>query len=807
MNIRANSLLKLFRVALNFNNKNLKKSINAAPILGLHSFFILVMSLCFLWSCQKTNTVKIPDFGSFENEMTINMDTLGLEGRAEGTVKMINLLKKLKNEENPEINIYLNSKRSILFKKFSEEATNDQEKWKYKFLSAKESLNAGNTWSAIEIFQEIIRNQDQVMGYIDADVREVFGLLGIAYLRLGEQENCLRYHNHESCILPIGSSAQHQWELGSEKAMEFYAILLRNNLSDLHSRWLYHIAAMTLGKYPDDIPQDLLIPIISMNEIVELEPFRDVAGSLGIDANGLSGGVAMEDFTGNGFLDIMTSSFGMSDQLFFYENQGNGTFVNKTKEAGLLGITGGLNLIHGDYNNDGYPDVLLLRGAWKGSEGEIPNSLLMNNGDGTFEDVTYEAGILSLFPTQTASWIDVDNDGWLDLFIGNESKGEQLNFASIPGREDYPCELYMNNGDGTFRSAAKQAGLDILAFVKGVSWGDINNDGYPDLYISVLGGKNKLFINQTQSKGQPYFEDITDQAGVGNPYHSFPVWFWDYDQDGFEDIFVSGYGTEETVPYSVAAGYLGLPTGGTLPKLYKNNGDLTFTDISRDAGLDKPLFSMGSNFGDINNDGYPDFYVGTGVPELHSLVPSQMFLNKDGDSFSNVTFEGGFGHLQKGHGIAFGDIDNDGDQDIYCVMGGAFEGDIYRNVLFENPGNNNNWIRLKLYGSMANRSAIGARIKLSVSYEDGSSRNIYKTVNTGGSFGSSTLQQEIGLGNGVRTINSIEVRWPDKELTKTVYSDIDPNTFWEIHQNKEIPIQLFPKKVELASKNQLHSHP
>ncbi|WP_198675301.1 FG-GAP-like repeat-containing protein [Pleomorphovibrio marinus] len=736
--------------------------------------------------------------------MTINLDTVGLEGRPEGTVKMINLLKKSRNEENPEINIYLNSRRATLFKKLAEESPDDQEQWKYKYLSAKESLNAGNTWSAIEILQEILRNQDPIMDYIDADVREIFGLLGIAYLRLGEQENCLRYHNHQSCILPISSAAQHQWELGSEKAMEFYALLLRNNPGDLHSRWLYHIAAMTLGKYPEEIPHELLIPILNTDKTIDIEPFRDVAGSLGIDTNGLSGGVAMEDFTGNGFLDIMTSSFGMSDQLFFYENQGNGTFVNKTKEAGLLGITGGLNLIHGDYNNDGYPDILLMRGAWKGSEGEIPNSLLKNNGDGTFEDVTFEAGILSQYPTQTASWVDVDNDGWLDLFIGNESKGETLNFASIPGRKNYPCELFMNNGDGTFRNEAKQAGLDVSDFVKGVSWGDINNDGYPDVYMSVLGGKNRLFINQIPSKGHPSFEEITEIAGVGNPFHSFPVWFWDYDQDGFLDIFVSGYGTEETVPYSVAASFLGLPTGASLPKLYRNNGDLTFTDISREAGLQVPLFSMGSNFGDINNDGYPDFYVGTGVPELHSLIPSQMFLNENGESFTNVTFEGGFGHLQKGHGIAFGDMDNDGDQDIYCVMGGAFEGDIYRNVLFENPGNSNNWIRLKLHGSKANRSAIGARIKLSVSYEDGSRREIFNTVSTGGSFGSSPLQQEIGLGNAVRKIDSIEVRWPDKVYSNTIYTDIDPNTFWEIYQNKEDPVQLFPKKVELTSKGQPH---
>lgn len=760
------------------------------PVFRIGIVFFLVFPL--LTACNSTPDQR---HRNIVNEMTINPDTLDLKRQPPGTQKMVKLLRKIQQRENPYVNIYLNQERASLYKKLADEAKSEQEKWQYEFLYAKESLNAGNTWEAIQTFQEIVKNQGSALASLKINIRELYDLLGTAYLRLGEQENCLRFHNHQSCIMPIAVTAQHQWPVGSEKAMEIYAVLLKNNPGDLHSRWLYNIAAMTLGKYPDQVPQEWLIPLPIAERQDAFVPFQNIAGDLGIDANGLSGGVCLEDFNGDGFLDIVTSSLGSNDQIIYYENQGDGTFVNKTADAGLLGITGGLNLIHGDYDNDGFPDILVLRGAWRGSEGEFPNSLLKNKGDGTFEDVTEAAGLLSFAPTQTASWVDVDNDGWLDLYIGNESNDSFMSLSSVPGKKRYPCELYLNNRNGTFRNASQETGLDLEAFVKGVSWGDVNNDGYPDVYVSVLGGKNRLFLNKTNpSSGKIAFQEITDQAGVGEPFNSFPTWFWDYDQDGWLDIFVSGYGSEETVAYAVAAGYLGVPSGAALPKLYRNNGELTFTDVSQEAGLRTPLFSMGSNFGDLNNDGFPDFYVGTGVPELSALIPSRMFLNKRGKRFEDVTFAGGFGHLQKGHGIAFGDIDNDGDQDIYAVMGGAFEGDVYRNVLYQNPGNGNNWIQLKLEGSRANRSAIGARIKVEVETKTGELRQVFAAVTTGGSFGASPLQQEIGLGSDAKQVRSVEVLWPDKTNSKSIFQNLPVNSAWAIQQDNPAPIPL-PKKV------------
>jgi hypothetical protein len=153
-------------------------------------------------------------------------------------------------------------------------------------------------------------------------------------------------------------------------------------------------------------------------------------------------------------------------------------------------LTGGLNLVQADYNNDGFLDVLVLRGAWFGEAGRHPNSLLRNNGDGTFSDVTDEAGLLSFHPTQTAAWFDFDQDGWLDVFIGNETGGSAL-FGGMRESGDHACELYRNNRDGTFTECAAAAGLNVRAFVKGVAAEDCNNDGRMDLYLSVLGQPNR----------------------------------------------------------------------------------------------------------------------------------------------------------------------------------------------------------------------------------------------------------------------------------------------------------------------------
>ena len=427
--------------------------------------------------------------------------------------------------------------------------------------------------------------------------------------------------------------------------------------------------------------------------------------------------------------------------------------------------------------------LFVTRGGWFGKGGKLPNSLLKNNGDGTFTDVTEEAGMLTFHPSQTAAWADINLDGFLDLYIGNESQ---------PGNI-HPCELFMNKGDGTFVDFASILKVQHVGFVKGVRWGDINNDQLPDLYISELGGKNKLFVNRGGTSARDWrFEEIAEKAMVSEPKFSFPAWFFDYDNDGFEDLLVASYDMNrlQNVAYETGAEYLGKPPTAALPKLYRNNGDETFSDQTKKANLEKVMFAMGSNFGDLDNDGFLDFYIGTGEPDLRSVVPNRMFRNKNGKAFEEVTMSAGFGHIQKGHGVAFADMDNDGDQDIYCVIGGAYEGDVSQNVLFENPNDQNNWITILIEGTQGNRSAIGARIKLTLP----SGRNIHRTVGTGGTFGSSSLQQEIGIGKANK-ISTIEIQWPKKDGQVQIFKNIAKNQIIKIIEGRTEFFKLnLPKK-------------
>jgi hypothetical protein len=566
---------------------------------------------------------------------------------------------------------------------------------------------------------------------------------------------------------------------------------------DLKARWLLNIACMTLGEYPDNVPSKWLIPPRAFESDYQMPRFYDVAGNLGLDLSSLSGGTIVEDFDGDGNLDIMISSLAVHDQLRYFHNNGDGTFTERTEEAGLIGETGGLNIMQTDYNNDGWPDVLVLRGAWFGVEGHYPLSLLRNNGNETFDDVTEEAGLLRFHPAQAATWFDYNNDGWLDLFIGNET---------TPG-DTNRCELFRNNGDGTFTERAAEVGLDAIAFIKAVGSGDYNNDGWPDLYVSSRGQPKMLFRNEgpqsadKSPKGAWKFTNVGAQAGVTEPRFSFPTWFFDYDNDGWLDIFVCGFGIKDVG--DIAADYLGLPTKAERARLYHNNHDGTFTDVTKEAGLYKVILGMACNFGDLDNDGYLDFYIGTGDPDLSTLIPNRMFRNTEGKFFQDVTTAGGFGHLQKGHGIAFADIDNDGDQDIFANMGGAYTGDIYRKALFENPGNSNHWVKLKLVGVKSNRAAIGTRIKVTVQAPAGK-RSIYKTVNSGGSFGANPLRQEIGLG-AAESIVELEVFWPTSGLTQR-FSSLHLDRCYRISEGDSKPTLVQLKSFKLAVGAGHHHH-
>lgn len=627
-----------------------------------------------------------------------------------------------------------------------------------------QQLLSGKTQESLDTLAVLEKQVAASGGAVDAKAAtEIRMRKAIAYLRLGEQENCQVNHTAESCLFPIQREGWHRFPRGSRTAIALLTEQLGEFPDDLGSRWLLNLAHMTLGEWPEKVPEKWLIPPGVFAPEHDLPHFPDVAGALGLDVDDLAGGVIVDDFNNDGFLDIMVSAWGLDSPLRLFRNQGTGGFTEITEDAGLTGLVGGLNIQQTDYNNDGWLDAWILRGSWVGKAGRMPNSLLRNNGDGTFTDVTVESGLLSQHPTQASVWFDYDNDGWIDLFVGNESSS-----ATDPD----PCELFHNNGNGTFTECAATSGLRINRFVKGVACGDYDRDGRRDLYVACIDGPNLLFRNEgpadpaAGSRGGWRFNEVSKKAGVADDVPSFATWFFDYDNDGWEDLFVCGYKVRGVG--DMAADYLGLPHTAAMPRLYHNNGDGTFTNATASTHMNRLCHGMGCNFGDLDNDGWLDMYLGTGDPDLSTIVPNRMFRNDGGTVFQEVTTAGGFGHLQKGHGIAFADLDNDGDQDVYAVMGGAYTGDNYRNALFLNPGatRTNHWLKLKLEGTRSNRAAIGARIELTLATPEGP-RRVVKIVNSGASFGSNPLRQELGLGDAT-AITSAEITWPATGVRQVV---------------------------------------
>ena len=635
-------------------------------------------------------------------------------------------------------------------------------------LLARDYLRFGETEQAVRLLADSLEaeDRDDPNGRHKVDLLEE---LAVTYLKMGQLDN-LSPTGALVCALPLDRSVVYSKSRGSTKAIEHLLQLLEVDPGNIKARWLLNIAHMTLGSYPDQVAEIYQVPPDVLESDYEIGRFEDIAPSVGFDAVTMAGGSIIEDFDNDGLLDIMTSTSDPCASITYYHNDGNWRFSDYTSRAGLDGHLGGLNIIQADYNDDGWMDVLVMRGGWMSEDGRMRVSLLRNSGDNTFTDVTHEAGLADpAYPSQTAAWADYDNDGDLDLYACNESERED---ESLDTGTRFASQLFRNNGEGAFTDVAWQAGVTNFGYCKGAVWGDYDNDGDPDLYVSNLGDKNRLYRNN----GDGTFADVAVELGVVEPIESFATWFWDYDNDGWLDLFVTGYGGDIG---DVAADYLRLPNFGVQPRLYRNDGTGGFIDVTREAGLYRVHLPMGANFGDLDNDGFLDFYLGTGYPSFEAVGPNVMYRNNGGKDFVDVTFSGGFGHLQQGHGVAFGDLDRDGDQDIFVQMGGFYPGDGFFDALYENPGHGNHWVSVRLVGEKSNRAAIGARIKLELALEQGT-RTVYARVSSGGSFGASTLEQEIGLGQAQRII-SMEVYWPTSGILQ-VFDEVPLDTRFEVRE-------------------------
>jgi hypothetical protein len=246
---------------------------------------------------------------------------------------------------------------------------------------------------------------------------------------------------------------------------------------------------------------------------------------------------------------------------------------------------------------------------------------------------------------------------------------------------------------------------------------------------------------------------VGQERGVALPYFSFTTWLFDYDNDGWQDLLVT---TDVPTVEEQAREYLGLPQLGETLRVYHNRGDGSFEDRTQAVGLARVIPTMGANFGDLDNDGLLDFYLGTGAPSYATLMPNRMFRNQGGRAFVDVTQSTGTGHLQKGHGVAFADLDNDGDEDVFASLGGAFLGDKYRDVLFENPGHPGRWLSVRLVGMNTNRAAIGARLRL-VLHEGGRGGD---ALESRAAARSARIPDAARLESGWRRLERVEVYWP-----------------------------------------------
>ena len=607
-------------------------------------------------------------------------------------------------------------------------------------------------------------------GFVDDFETKFFLAKGVAAIRKAENENCVMCTDGAGCVFPIRGAGVHRRREGAEMSVRFLNETLRRDPRHLTAAWLLNIAQMTLGDHPRGVPPRYRIRPERLSSEADFPRFENRSRDVRVDTLSLAGGVVADDLDGDDDIDLMVSSWAFDGQIRLFLNRGDGTFDDRTDRSGLVGITGGLNLNHADVDNDGDVDVLVMRGAWFRQYGDQPNSLLRNNGDGTFTDVAYLCGLAGEgldAPTQAAAWGDYDNDGDLDLVVGNEER---------------PLQLFDNDGHGRFTDVAAVRDLVHGGFTKSVAWGDVDNDGDLDLYASNYRSPNRMWENIESGR----FVDVTESAGVAGPVDSFATWFWDFDNDGHLDLYCPTY-TEDVA--LVAADFLDPELSADLgPRetdvLYRGDGSGRFTDVGREMNLVHHSQTMGCNRGDLNNDGYEEIYLGTGYPGFEGITPNVMYLNRAGRGFADVSIAGGFAHLQKGHAIAFADFDDDGHLDVFAELGGAYPGDAFQNALFTNPGFEANHVVVSLEGRRSNRSAIDARIE--ATFDDGGGpRTVHRRVNTGGSFGSQPLRQHIGVGDADR-VDRLVIRWPASGTVQT-FNDLPVGRRIHIVEGEDAP--------------------
>jgi len=511
--------------------------------------------------------------------------------------------------------------------------------------------------------------------------------------------------------------------------------------------WILHLAYEDAGvaadrrEFPFRFRADLPLP----GAPTELA-FEDIAPRLKIDKYDGVGPSAWGDVDGDGDFDLYVS--GQDSYGALYLNEG-GVFRDASVDGGFLHAQSGFSSTLVDYDNDGDLDLYVGRDGWSGAS---ENSLYRNDGSGRFTEVTELSGLGDPNTAFVVAWTDYDRDGDLDVYICN----------GIVGGGDTNV-LYRNNGDGTFSDVTQEAGLQERSGIKtiGVAIGDYDKDGWPDIFVSGFGTLNRLYHNN----GDGTFEELAAQAGVTGADHistGYTCFFLDYDNDADLDILRASLAPWRDVLKGLSDQWDRLPPQERnamlrhATKLYRNNGNGTFTDVSLTAGFIHPVGTMGSNVADVNNDGYTDVYLATGDPGIGRLEPDRFYVNNGNGSFTDVTFAVGLGNVGKGHGVTFVDLDEDGDLEIYVPEGGFWHGDPFPNAFYLNKQTTgNHWLHVDLVGRESNRDGVGTRLTLRAG-----ELLVYTEKFGGRGFGSTDSPPvEFGLGKATK-VDSLELVWP-----------------------------------------------
>lgn len=588
-------------------------------------------------------------------------------------------------------------------------------------------------------YKEVIERYQEHLQQNPGDMKTRLEL-GRLYLKCGRHAEAAREFDLAATDRGTRAQAKHESAIARYRSGNFAEAVadgvaaMKSNPKNERARAALWLASRSMGGYPKSVPGKYRMELKAGYEPARVQ-FEDIAAKIGLDKISAGRGTAVFDYNNDGLLDIVIAAAHAGCTL--YRNNGDGTFTDVSVQSGLDKCINGFVIISGDYDNDGFADLFVTRqGFYYGD-----CTLYHNNGDGTFTNVTEQAGVQSWGPAYTASWVDYDCDGWLDLFIGYNLGG--LFDRRIQNR------LFHNNGDGTFTDVTEKAGLRGIFTTIGSCWGDYNNDGYPDLFLSSGLGRPQLYRNN----GDGTFTDVSLQAGIRDFVVGTTCLFADYNNDGWLDIVQYSWSDHEDVIYTMKTGRG--PDDGSPLVVYHNNGDGTFTAKTREIGLNGCWGTMSGSCGDVNNDGYIDLLLGNGSPRMERLEPF-ILLENDRGRFHNTTFSAGLPFLGKSHGTNCADLFGDGRMSIIIASGGGYPGDLLTTAVHcpkQLPGN---YLNVRLTGTKSNRDGNGARITL----RQGAASQI-REVTLGSSFGCSPLEQHFGLGRATQ-VDALEIRWPSR---------------------------------------------